>query len=65
MIDFFIQLSRCVFTFVNSFFGAHIMLKNKSRVTCDMLLCFLSVRYPYYFSGSAEIVSAIFRCSWV
>ena len=27
MIDFFFQLSRCVFTFVNSIFGAHIMLK--------------------------------------
>lgn len=40
MIDFFFQLSRRVFTFVNSIFGAHIMLKNKNRVTCDMLLCF-------------------------
>lgn len=40
MIDFFFQLSRCVFTFVNSFFKAYIMLKSKSRVTRDMLLCF-------------------------
>lgn len=63
MIDFFFQLSSCMFTFVNSFFDAHIMLKNKSRVTYDMLLCFYSMGYPYYFSGSAEIVSAIFANS--